>query len=558
MNEMAPTEHAELVGRLERALDRGSRLLAITHGLQAALRPADVADVITHHARAALGTYFAGIALVDPDRRTMAYLSMSPLPDQTARAWQVIPLSTPAPVTAAVRTGRSFFLESIAEAEAAFPGIAAHMRTAGTGAMAHLPLISGSGERLGTLALSFATSRRMSASEREFMTTLAGYTSQAIERALLFEQKLTVAEALQGSVLPTRMPRLEHWEVLGRFEPGAVGMEVGGDWFDAFTLPDGRLACAVGDATGHGLRAARVMSAVRNALRAYAVLGGGPATVLTRLDDMLFALQPESMATVLYLELDPSSGEGLVSLAGHPPPLLWSPEGATQVLDLDPDPPLGCVHDDARRDHPVRVGADELLLLFTDGLVERRDEDIFLGLARLASTLTDIVTPAVTTEQVLEQVLGKMIDASSTGDDVCALVVRHTRDAPAPAARRTHLPPRAHSVGEARRLAREALTEWGVARRRDEIVLAVSELVTNAVTHAETSLTLQLEVLERAVRVTVVDQSPALPEHQLAEPAEEHGRGVHLVELVSDRWGATITPDGKCVWAEFDLGDGAS
>ncbi|MBK7621145.1 MAG: SpoIIE family protein phosphatase [Kineosporiaceae bacterium] len=553
---MAP-EPGDLVTRLERALDRGSRLLAITRGLQTALRPADVADVVTHHAREALGTFFAGIALVDPERRSMAYLSMSPLPEGTARAWQVIPMESTLPVTAAVRTGRSYFLQNRAEAEAEFPGIAAHMQTAGTHAMAHLPLIAGGGERLGTLALTFAAPRHMSAAEREFMTTIAGYTSQAIERSLLFEQKLTVAEALQGSVLPTRMPDIDGWQVVGRFEPGGVGMAVGGDWFDAFSLPDGRLVCVVGDATGHGLPAARVMSSVRNALRAYAVLGDGPAAVLTRLDDLLAALQPDSMATVLYLELDPRTGAGRLSLPGHPPPLRRALDGTSTVIDLEPDPPLGCRGIPPRGEHRFEVGPGEIVMLYTDGLVERRDEDICHGLNRLTSTLTDVADRGTGIHQILDQLVATMLRGESPGDDVCAMLLHRGTPSGAVTRRQAYLQPQAVSVSAARTLARQALTEWGVTARRDEIVLAVSEMVTNAVTHAGTSLTLQFDLesdLEGTrVHVAVTDRNTNLPEHLLAAPVEEHGRGVHLVELLSDRWGTSPTPEGKRVWAEFDL-----
>lgn len=549
---MAP-EPGDLVTRLERALDRGSRLLAIARGLQTALRPADVADVVTHHARHALGTFFAGIALVDPERRTMAYLSMSPLPQETARAWRVIPVESVLPVTAAVRTGRSYFLQNRAEAEAEFPGIEAHMRAAGTHAMAHLPLVSGGGERLGTLALTFAAPRHMSAAEREFMSTVAGYTSQALERALLYEQKLTVAGALQGAVLPTHMPDIDGWQVVGRFEPGAVGMEVGGDWFDAFSLPNGHLACVVGDATGHGLAAARVMSSVRHALRAYAVLGGGPAAVLTRLDDLLAALQPNSMATVLYLELDPLTGAGRLSLAGHPPPLRHTPDGASTVIELEPDPPLGCRGIPARSEHRFEVAPDEVVVLYTDGLIERRNEDICDSLKRLATALTEIVEPEIGMTQVLDQLVATMLDGESTGDDVCALVLHRGTPSGARTRRQAHLQPRPFSVGTARTVTRQALTDWGVTSRLDEIVLAVSEMVTNAITHAGTSLTLQLDLNGARVHVAVTDQSTNLPERQTAAPAEEHGRGVHLVEMLSDRWGTSPTPEGKRVWAEFDV-----
>jgi len=548
----------DLVSRLERALARGSRLLALTQALQGALRPADVADVVTRAAGQALGTYFAGIAVVDPERRSLSYLSMHPLPAQTTTTWRVIPLQTPAPVAWVARTGQATFYESVEAAEQDFPGIAEHMVAAGTQAMAHLPLIAGDGRRLGVLALTFDSERALSPSTREFMSTVAGYTAQALERALLYEQKLTVAEALQGSVLPTQLPQLDGWQIVGRFHAGAIGTEVGGDWYDAFVVPSGCLVCVVGDATGHGLAAARVMSAVRNSLRAYAVISDGPADALTRLDRMLGQLEPETMATVLYLELDPVTGEGRLCQAGHPPPLLCRPDGAA-YLAPEPDPPLGCLESLARHDHEVRLAPGEGLLLYTDGLVERRDEDLSHGLARLLATAEAATSEHAVRAEAIDLIVEKMIDSGSVGDDVCALLVR--RDDHHVDRGRRHrsvdLAPLASSVSRARRLAHETLTTWGSARRRDDVVLVVSELVTNAIIHAGSALTLELELISGGdgdrVRVTVIDRSRHLPQRQQVEPDQIGGRGVLLVDLLADSWGSESAPSGKRVWAEFLL-----
>ncbi|MFZ0158135.1 MAG: GAF domain-containing SpoIIE family protein phosphatase, partial [Kineosporiaceae bacterium] len=426
---MAATEHRELVRRLERALARGSRLLAVTRGLQTALAPVDVAHVVTRHIRAAVGAFFTGIALVDEEARHLQYLSMDPLPELTARAWTTIPLDTDAPVAAVVRTGHASFLETVAEAEAHFPGIGPHMIGAGTRAMAHLPLIGSSGRAMGTLAVSFADPRRISPSEREFLTTLAGYTAQAMERALLYEQQRTVAEALQGAVLPTALPAIDGWEVDGRFQAAALGMQVGGDWYDAFTLPDGRLACAVGDATGHGLAAARVMSSVRHALRAYAVLGAGPAAVMTRLDEMLLQLEPESLATAVYLELDPAAGAGRFCVAGHLPMLRCHPDHGTSFVEVDPDPPLGCAGPRPRHEHSLQLDEGEVLLLYTDGLIERRHEELSTGLTRLAQTAAQARAAEplpLSGRHLLDVIVDRMIAVGTIGDDVSAMTVhRH-------------------------------------------------------------------------------------------------------------------------------------
>ncbi len=553
---MAPTEHRELVRRLERALARGTRLLAVTRGLQTALTPVDVADVLTRHIRAASGAFFTGIALVDKEARQLRYLSMSPLPQTTTQAWQVIPLDADAPVAEAVRTGQAYFLESVEQAEARFPGIAQHMAEAGTRAMAHLPLMASNGRAMGTLAVSFAETRRISPNEREFLTTLAGYAAQAMERALLYEQQRTVAEALQGAVLPTALPVLAGWQVDGRFQSAAQGMEVGGDWYDAFTLPDGRLGCAVGDATGHGLAAARVMSSVRHALRAYAVLGIGPAGVLTRIDEMLAQLEPESLATVIYLELDPHTGAGSFALAGHPPMARCHPAHGTGFVEGEPDPPLGCTGVRPRHEHPIQVRRGELILLYTDGLIERRGEDLSAGLNRLLRATAEERAAAdvpVRARHLLDAIVDRLLADGTVGDDVSVMTVH--REGRPPRRVRADLASRPLSVSQARALTRRTLSEWGVTSLRDDVVLVVSELVTNAVTHAGTApITFELLLDEAGLRVSVTDASHTPPELQDAAPGEEHGRGVSLVELLAAHWGMESTADGKRVWAAFAPG----
>ena len=561
----AERQRLQLIHRLERALSRGRRLLELTEALSGQLTVRSVADTVTAHARRSLGVLYAGVALVDETGQRLTYESLDPLPEATAAFWSRIPMTLDAPVTAAARLRRPYFHDCVDAAESDFPGIGAHMRTAGALAMAHLPLEASTGILLGTLALSWETAHAATPEEREFIRTMTGYCAQALERALLLEQQRTVADALQRAVLPDALPQPEEWQLSARYVPATSGIEVGGDWYDAFELPDGRLGVAVGDASGHGLPAARVMSSLRNALRAYALLGEGPGAVLTRLDRLLATLDPDALATVVYLELEPGSGRAHWAAAGHPPPL-WSLDHAHVYQPPDDiDPPLGIVGPGGVQTHEVTFDPGEGVLLYTDGLIERPGESLDWGLNRLVDAAGDLAggETAGGFDRWLDEVVADLLGVDGARDDVCVLALRRRLGEPAHGSRppagdqgsqvTRHLRPRPQAAGEARHLARRTLTSWGFDEAADVVLLVVSELVTNAVTHAKSLMRFTLELHGNCVRVSVTDTSASMPEEQAPEPSEEHGRGIQLVDLLSSTWGAQILPDGKLVWAEVPL-----
>lgn len=619
-----------MVSELERSLTRGRQLLELNRALAPSMTPAEVADQVTRHLRRFLGVAVAAVAVRDADR--LRYLSVDPPsgdphPGNDAvgpagLAHREVMLSTPCPQVAAQRGRRAIYHERIEAPSPHGPGVGLG---AGARADAHLPLLTDEGAVLGTLSLFWDTPQGMGEQDRGFLDTLAEHCTQALQRATLFQQKQTVAEALQSAVLPDTVPLLPGWELAVRYVPATRGIEVGGDWYDAFHLPDGRLAVAVGDATGHGLPAARVMGSLRNALRAYALLGEGPGAVLGRLDQLLASLAPEAMATVVYLEIDPVSGRGVWSSAGHPPPLWWSRDCTRLDDTVDIDPPLGCLECLPATERPLHLRDGEGMLLYTDGLVERRGESISRGLRRLerfarrytspvaagldapahrspclaASTrpapdvrswwdgapapdaLPEICAcatcstrvawyadppvastdpcPARSFDQTVTRVVDELLGQEGSGDDVCVVALHRGPWglAPAPGAgpRPTRLsrtlPPRPQAAAAARTLARDALCAWGRTGAVDAVTLVVSEMVTNAVQHARTTLQLDLECERDLVRVSVTDSNQEWPRHNHPSPDTEHGRGVHLVDLLATRWGVRSLPQGKRVWAEL-------
>ncbi len=199
-------------------------------------------------------------------------------------------------------------------------------------------------------------------------------------------QHTAIAESLQRTLVLEEAPLLDNLDVHARYRP-AKGSQLGGDWWDVFTLPDGRVVLSVGDVAGHGVTAATAMAQVRTALRAYMIDGHSPAACVDRLDVLVQSLLPGQTATVVVLAIDPATGRVELANAGHPPPLLLR-DGSCTVLPQAGRPLLGVAHGAARVDEIVLSG-DDTLLVYTDGLVERRGVEIDLSIERLREAVAD-------------------------------------------------------------------------------------------------------------------------------------------------------------------------
>jgi len=248
-------------------------------------------------------------------------------------------------------------------------------------------------------------------------------------RAALMRQTMELAEehrvkeSLQRAVLPARLPSAAGVELAARYLPADMPSLVGGDWYDAFCLPDGGLAVATGDVVGHDLDAAATMGQVRNALRAYAFGDDPPAEVLARLNRLITGLGDSGMATALFGRLDPAQRMFRWSCGGHPPPLLIGAAGV-RLLSSPAGVMLGAVRAALARyaDVQASVEPDDVLVLYTDGLIERRDRDLDEGFAALARAAEDLRGEAA--ETVCATLLDRLLPDQEHEDDVCLLVLR--------------------------------------------------------------------------------------------------------------------------------------
>ncbi|WP_162824332.1 SpoIIE family protein phosphatase [Peterkaempfera bronchialis] len=288
-----------------------------------------------------------------------------------------------------------------------------------------LPLVA-SGAPLGGLRLLFGGERLFDADDRAFLDALAGQCALAIERSWLYEREREAALSLQRSLLPRRLPAVHGVEVGYRYLPGAPGTEVGGDWYDCFQLPDGRVALVVGDVIGKGLTAAAGMGRVRSALRALAFTDPEPAAVLAGLDRLFTATEDdESLTTVLYGVLDPATGDLAIGDAGHLPALVVSADGSAKLVDAGPAAtPLGIP--EPRTQGTVRLDPGDILVAFSDGLVETRTRGLQHGLDRLL----EVAAGRPAADDALQVLLGRVVDGMLVGqernDDVTVLGVRIT------------------------------------------------------------------------------------------------------------------------------------
>src|SRR5215471_1582748 len=429
----AQREAEEMRGRLTEQLSaaalRTARLQQATSMLAEALTVEQVVQVITEVGRSAIGAERSAVAVLDEQQLRLRTINADGLPDSLGAPGGDIPVSAPSVMTSAILTRRPLLLESPEALRRQFDGVAnvgLFLSHSDERAWVGLPLIA-AGAPLGALRFSFTRPRQITEEERVFLEALAGQCALALERATLFEREHTTAETLQRSLLPDTLPTVPGIILAARCLPVTRNMEIGGDWYDAFRLPDGRLAVATGDVMGKGLTAAAGMGRVRNALRALALTDPRPAAVLAGLDRLFTATElDEQVTTVAYLVFDPVSGEGLAGNAGHPPPLLMSRDAAPR-LDLgEAGTPLGWAS--PRQQYVFRLPPGHTAVLYSDGLVENRRRGLDAGLDELVAVAAQ-AAPEVAEDpaRLLEYLVDRMLTGYEQDDDVTVLVLHVPR-----------------------------------------------------------------------------------------------------------------------------------
>ena len=420
------------------------------------------------------------------------------------------------------------------------------LREKGIESMLGVPLIVG-GELIGVLHIGSLQPRTFGQDDLAVLQLAASRAAPAIERARLLaelEREHGVSTLLQRSLLPKRLADVVGVTVAARYLPARE--EVGGDWYDVIELPRGRVGVAIGDVVGHGIAAAALMGRLRTALHSYAIEGHGPGRTLELVDRFVHSLNESAMATAAYAVFDTYNSTLQYATAGHLPPLVISDTGV-RTLEVTPAPPLGAFPYGRCPEHELSLGSGEMLLLYTDGLVERRGVPLSTGIDALANAVGGATTP----EHACSLAVANLVPSDGLRDDVAIVSLQN---AVVPAELHLTLPAEPRTLSHVRRI----LRRWLSARGADEadlaeMTIAVSEACANAIEHAYAPSPATFELHGWAddgeITMTVRDSG-----RWRAPRGQNRGRGLSIIVAAMDDVQIERTAEGTEVVMRRRLG----
>ncbi|AOR35680.1 protein phosphatase [Streptomyces fodineus] len=394
---------------------------------------------------------------------------------------------------------------------------------------------------------------------------LVSRAAVCVDNARRYTRERSAALVLQRSLLPHRLPEQDAVEVAACYRPADELTGLGGDWYDLIPLSGARVALVVGEVPGHGIDAAAAMGRLRTAVHTLAALDLPPEEVLAHLDDLVARTvgeegeRPGVAAAAgeqavgsgcVYVVYDPVDGRCTMAAAGHPAPAVVLPDGTAGFVDLPQGPPLGAGGPPFEAVE-LALAEGSTLALHTDGLLAYGDDDGNLAAdrERLRRTLEQ---PSSSLGAHCRSVVDALVPARPH-DDVALLMAR-TRLLGDDRVAAWNLAADPTVVADARKEATRQLTEWGLQELAFTTELVVSELVTNAIRHAEGPIRLRL-IRDRALICEVSDCSATAPHLRHPRVTDEGGRGLLLVSQFNQRWGTRFVPGGKVIWAEQPLTD---
>jgi len=361
--------------------------------------------------------------------------------------------------------------------------------------------------------------------DQTLLTMLAGRLSQGLQRVYQVDQQRETALALQHAILgPAHLPP----GFAVRYQAATRPLQVGGDWHDIVDLEDGRIALIVGDCVGHGLTAATVMGQLRSACRALLLENPNPRAALAGLDRFAARLPGARCTTAVCAVLDPETGQLVYSSAGHPPPILVHADGTTELLEDGHTIPLGVRPNRPRPEAHAIIPARAMLLLYTDGLVERRRSALDDGITRACEVLQE--GRAFALEDLANQVMSRLAPTGGYQDDVALLLYRH------PTPLQLEFPAHVNELAGSRAALRTWLTRVQVTPEQvHDVLIAAGEAVANAIEHGHRDkpdglISLRATALANEVRLTIVDTGVWKPPQPVAEA--HRGRGIALMRAL--------------------------
>jgi GAF domain-containing protein/anti-sigma regulatory factor (Ser/Thr protein kinase) len=413
------------------------------------------------------------------------------------------------------------------------------LREKGIRSLLGVPLIV-EGNLIGVMHVGSLHPRTFDQKDLAVLQLAAARAAPAIERARLFaalEREHGVAVLLQRSLLPRGLPEVPGASVAVRYLPARD--EVGGDWYDVIELARGHVGLAIGDVVGHGINAAALMGQMRNALRSYALEGYGPGATLELVDRFVQSIGEYAMATAAYGVFDPETGNLRLATAGHPPPVIVS-DGSPRLIEITPCGPLGGFPYGSCPEHELSLEPREILVLYTDGLVERRG----VPLTETIDQLVDALGAATSAEEACRVAIDTMIPGEGASDDVAVLALQRTE---VPAELHLVLPAEPRVLVRVRRLVRRWLREQGAdSPAMAEITIAVNEAAANAIEHAYSPgpAKFELDATRADDMVTIIVRDTG---RWRAPRGENRGRGLTIIETAMDEVEVSTSGSGTAL-----------
>ncbi len=514
---------------------RRNHLLSITDSALGYMSLEDMLSELLERIRGSLNVDTAAVLLLDEDRGVLIARAARGLEEEVRQGVQV-PLARGFAGRVAAEA-RPIIIEDLDHADVVNP----ILRQKGIRSMLGVP-VHVEGRVIGVMHVGTLVQRHFDEDDEMLLQLAADRAALAIDNARISEQR-AVTEIMQRSLLPDALPQIPGMRFSAKYLPAGSGVKIGGDWYDVFQLASGRIAFVIGDVVGRGVLAASVMGEIRTVLRAYMVQGHKLTEVVSMLNELLVSMGRSRGATLSILALDPVAEELEAVTAGHLPPLLIEPDGHTRLLEQTPGLPVGVRigHHYQACCYPFPTGSR--LLLYTDGLIERRDESIDEGFQRL--TVAAQAAAGRTDSSFADRVYRALIDETPLEDDVALLAIEAL---PLEDTLEMTLPARPNILGGLR----NTLGRWLQAAGANEnelfdITLSASEAATNAIEHAygarEASFIVRCEHDGQKVIVTVRD----IGRWRTTRP-QGGGRGLEImralldsVEIDSDKRGTVVT-----------------
>ncbi|HKY24491.1 MAG TPA: SpoIIE family protein phosphatase [Gaiella sp.] len=532
---------AELSGR------RTRRLQALTAAFAGALTPAEVAATLLDETFEAVGAAAAALAVLDDERQELSIVHSREFPDELLGPEGAVSITAAGPAATAARLQEPVYYETVDALLDEYPDLRGALREPDGRSYAFLPVTAGAAP-LGVAVFAWSQ-RKLADDERAFLEAVVAQCGLALDRARRYEGERVVAETLQRSILPETVPSMEGVRVAALYLPGSNAVDVGGDWFDTLMLSDGRLGFVVGDVVGKGVQAAATMAQLRNGMRALTLDDLTPAQTVTKLNLLLENYIDVPFATLAYIALDPETLAVTLASAGHPPPLVVPPDGPSRFLEGEGGLPLGVDIGAVYPEHTESLEPGSIIVLYTDGLVERRGRSIDEGLNALADAAARAPREP---DAFVDALVGELLGAEARQDDVALLAILLDPALAKPLS--LEIPAAPDSLPILRRELEQWLRAAAVSDldARD-ILLATWEAGANAIEHSGAGDGAVVEVNAMLsgdrIRIGVVDRG----RWKEPELREDRGLGLRLIESLMTTVDVERGPNGTRVVMERPL-----